>query len=588
MTRAFAYARYSCDNQREESIVAQFRAIHAYAEKHGIEIVREYSDEAESAKTDDRPEFQRMFDDIPGSGIDTMLVHKQDRFSRSRQDSAIYKGVLARAGVRLILVDQPLDDSPESVIMEALLEGMAEYYSRNLARETMKGLKENAYQCKHTGGVPPLGYILAPDKTYLVEPSEAETVQRIFAMYAAGRGYDDILDTMRQQRTKTGGVFTKNSISAILWNEKYIGTFVFNRTARAARNSHKSKPDAEVIRIPGGVPRIVDNATWNIVQERLTDNRRNPAARARHVYLLSGKLICGKCGAVMVGTTSVSGQSKTEYSYYVCGTRDRSRTCDMPRIGADRVEGAVLDAIDERLRGVSVDAILEKVMEQMDEEPEDVRSARDELRTVQRQSASIISAIKDGAYHPAMKDELSALSEREAVLKERIASSRPISAPTREDVAAFLEKLQNIKKLSRDSQKAVIADLVDKIVVLGEDDLHIDFRIIRAPMGASPRNHLKNPSFRGFFLYFGLGFDCFCTRFYCYHLIFTPSCIQCAKHRVQFIADIGDKCVNRGLLFLLLMRIDLARHMWAGVTKRFLRYQYIYTHIFEQGGMQGL
>lgn len=482
--KAFAYARYSTDSQREESIVAQLRAIHEYADRHGIEIIREYSDEAESARTDDRPQFRKMFADIPGSGIDTMLVHKQDRFSRSRQDSAIYKGMLARAGVRLILVDQPLDDSPESVIMEAMLEGMAEYYSRNLARETMKGLKENAYQCKHTGGVPPLGYALTKEKTYVTEPSEAEIVQRIFAMYAAGHSYDEIIETMRDCRTKNGGVFAKNSISSILRNEKYIGTFVFNRTSRSAKNSHRSKPDADIIRVVGGVPRIIDDATWNAVQKRLNDHRRNASNKAKVVYLLSGKLVCGKCGARMSGSTTISGQSKTPHSYYACGNRVASHTCDMPRISASKIEAAVLEAIDKRLNACefNVDDVYAKVLEQQAEEPPEIKAARVELKTVGKQAASIVAAIKDGAYHPSMKDTLSALTERENELKARIAAASIVEPPTREDVAAFLRKAQNVKKLSRDNQKAAISDLVERILVYDPQTIHMDFRILRIPM----------------------------------------------------------------------------------------------------------
>ncbi len=501
--KAFVYARFSSDNQREESIEAQLRAIHDYAERNGIEIVHEYTDEAKSATTDKRPAFQRMFADLPGSGIGMVIVHKLDRFSRDRYDSAFYKRELKQAGVRLVSVLEPLDGSPESIILESVLEGMAEYYSRNLARETMKGLMETAYKCKHTGGIPPLGYTLAADKTYVIEPSEAEVVRQIFSMYADGRGYDDIIEALRTRRTKSGGAFAKNSISSILRNEKYIGTFVFNRTSRSAKNSHKSKPEEDIVRIVGGVPRIIDDVTWNRVQERLSDNKHNAASGAKNIYLLTGKLFCGKCGAAMVGTTTTSGQSKTKYSYYVCGNRDRSRTCDLPRISASRVEGAVLNAIENRLSVCesNIDIILRMVLEQAGEEPPEIVAARSELATVKRQSAALVAAIKDGAYHPSMKNELSALMERETVLVNTISASRPLEPTTREDVAAFLATAQNIKKLSRIDQRAAISSLVERVTVFDEDDIHIDFRIFRAPNGAPPRNQITKAVQQGGFCY---------------------------------------------------------------------------------------
>ncbi|MEW8957513.1 MAG: recombinase family protein [Moorella sp. (in: firmicutes)] len=190
--KAVAYARFSSDNQREESITAQLRAIHDYAEKHGVIIVREYIDEARSATTDDRPEFLRMIEEVTSGclQVDYVYVHKLDRFARNRYDSAIYRHKLASKGIRLIAVTQPLDDSPESVILEAMLEAMAEYYSKNLGREVMKGMRETAFQCRHTGGKPPLGYDIEPGSNkYIINEREAEAVRIIFSMYLQGCSY---------------------------------------------------------------------------------------------------------------------------------------------------------------------------------------------------------------------------------------------------------------------------------------------------------------------------------------------------------------------------------------------------------------
>ncbi len=120
---------------------------------------------------------------------------------------------------------------------------MAEYYSRNLAREVMKGMKETALQCKHTGGKPPLGYDVASDKTYIINEQETQIVRTFFEMYAAGKGYSEIIN-QEGHKTQTGRPFGKNSIHYILKNEKYKGVYIFNRTERkinGKRNHHKSK-----------------------------------------------------------------------------------------------------------------------------------------------------------------------------------------------------------------------------------------------------------------------------------------------------------------------------------------------------------
>ena len=152
ITYVVAYARFSSDNQREESIDAQLRAIRSYCDQKDYILLDTYVDEARSATTDDRPSFQRMVRDAAAGNFSAVIVHKLDRFSRNRYDSAIYKKQLRDHGVRVESVLEHLDDSPESVILESLLEGMSEYYSKNLAREVRKGQNENALKCRHNGG----------------------------------------------------------------------------------------------------------------------------------------------------------------------------------------------------------------------------------------------------------------------------------------------------------------------------------------------------------------------------------------------------------------------------------------------------
>lgn len=203
------YARFSSDNQRSESIDAQIRAMKAYCQQKHFIIVNTYVDEAKSATTDRRPAFQQMIADSSSRTFDILLVHKLDRFARNRYDSAVYKRELKKNGVAVYSVLENLDDSLESIMMESVLEGMSEYYSQNLAREVMKGMRETALQCKHTGGKPPLGYdVDAVTRKLVINPEEAEAVKLIFAMYSMGYGYSPILAALYQRgyRTKNGNV----------------------------------------------------------------------------------------------------------------------------------------------------------------------------------------------------------------------------------------------------------------------------------------------------------------------------------------------------------------------------------------------
>lgn len=147
---AVIYARYSSDNQREESIEGQLRECKEYADQNGITVVRTYIDRALSAKTDSRPQFQQMIHDSATHTFEAVLVWKLDRFSRNRYDSAHYKRILKNNRVHVVSVTEPISNTPEGIMLESLLEGMAEYYSAELAEKVSRGHKENALKASST------------------------------------------------------------------------------------------------------------------------------------------------------------------------------------------------------------------------------------------------------------------------------------------------------------------------------------------------------------------------------------------------------------------------------------------------------
>ena len=152
MTKAVIYARYSSHNQREESIEGQIRECQDFAARNDMTIVGEYIDRAVSGKTDNRADFQRMIRDSERGRFQVVLVYAIDRFARNRYDSAIYKAKLKKNGVKVFYAKQYIPDTPEGIILESVMEGYAEYYSQNLSIHVKRGMKENALQCKATGG----------------------------------------------------------------------------------------------------------------------------------------------------------------------------------------------------------------------------------------------------------------------------------------------------------------------------------------------------------------------------------------------------------------------------------------------------
>lgn len=489
MERAAIYARYSSDNQREESIDAQIRAITDYCQKNNIAIVKVYIDEAKSATSDNRPRFLEMISDSEKRLFDIIIVHKLDRFSRDRYDSAHYKRILKNNNVRLLSVLENLDGSPESIILESVLEGMAEYYSKNLSREVMKGMKETALQCKHTGGKPPLGYDVAQDKTYKINNIQAEAVNIIFTMYADGLGYSDILKKLKQggYKTQTGRSFGKNSIHDILKNEKYRGVYIFNRTIKkqqgtGKRNNRKSKPSDEIIRIENGMPRIISDEIWERVQSRMNQNKKG-ANSAKETYLLSGIIKCGKCRGSMTGARKYAGRNKSLYLSYECSTRKRTKSCDMKSISKDFVENLVINKLIENIfNPEAIESVVQKIIKHSADQAAsistDIKLLENQVVGIQTEINNIVNAIAAGMFHSSMKEKMDDLECKKALLSNRLEEAKyqsKLHSPSEDMIRQYLKKDADIKDKSLDEQKRIIQTYVKEVIVF---DDYIDITTI--------------------------------------------------------------------------------------------------------------
>lgn len=290
---AVIYARYSSDNQREESIEGQLRECEEYAKRKGITVLSTYIDRALSARTDDRPEFQRMIRDSTKGLFDVVLVWRLDRFVRNRYDSARYKHILKKNGVKVVSARETIAEDSTGILLESMLEGYAEFFSAELSEKVQRGLTENALKAKNNGGGIPLGYVLNHQTQKLeIDPVTAPLVVEIFNRYADGETVRSIVDDFNRRglRTRRGRPFRLNSLSGLLTNRKYIGVYQY-----------------QDIVIDGGVPAIVPQELFDRVQRRKERNRRAPAAAKAEVrYLLTTKLFCGRCGCMMVGESGTS------------------------------------------------------------------------------------------------------------------------------------------------------------------------------------------------------------------------------------------------------------------------------------------
>jgi site-specific DNA recombinase len=388
--------------------------------------------------------------------------------------------ILEENNVELISVKERLDKTPQGKLMLYVIVGMNEFYSANLAQETMKGLKENAYKCLYTGGVPPLGYDVNPDKTFRVNEPEASAVRLIFEMYAGGSGYTEILRALsaRALKTKRGKAFGANSIHDLLTNEKYIGTYVFNKSAsrdsRGRMNRHKYKSDEQIIRIPDGIPAIVSPELWKAVQIKLKTNQHKAARnKAKINYLLSGKIFCGICGSAMTGEVRYA--KGHEYAYYRCSRGQRTKECTQRSVPKDLVEQSVIQQINDKIfSSKNIDAICQRIYvsyKQVDGSDEATRLKR-EIEGLYTKIGNVTRAIADGVIAPELKETLNGLSQKKKTLRIKLLELQSVPEPKKqslEEIKAAFQGCADFGKLHPEQQKKIIQKFVDRVIVFPDD-----------------------------------------------------------------------------------------------------------------------
>ena len=453
---AVIYARYSSDSQREESIEGQLRECREYAERNNMTIVGTYIDRALSAKTADRPEFQHMIKDSAKELFEIVLVWKLDRFSRDRYDSAHYKHILKKNGVKVISAKEHISEGPEGIILEAMLEGYAEFYSAELSEKIHRGQKENALKGKNNGGGVPLGYLLDKKAQKLViDPTTAPLVVEVFEKYADGKSVRSIVEDFnaRGLKTKRGQPFNINSFSSLLKNRKYIGEYRYQ----------------DVV-IEGGVPAIVPEDLFNRVQERMEKNRHAPAmAKAKEDYLLTTKLFCGKCERMMVGESGKSHTGAMHY-YYKCSGAKRLKDCDKKAVRKDWIERVVVRLTMQRVMDEEkINRLIDAILVMQEQEDTTTPALRSQLAETESSIGNILKAIEQGIFTPSTKQRLDELEARKEEILVNIQTAE-LQRPklTREQMTAWFEQFRHGDPANRDFQKRLIDTFVNAVYVFDD------------------------------------------------------------------------------------------------------------------------
>jgi len=459
---AVSYARYSSSVQRDVSIEQQLQDIRAFAKREGYTIIKEYADHAKSGfkRVKNRDAFQRMMTDAEKGSFDTVIAWKVDRFGRSREDSAIYKGRLRRHGVSVVYAMEPIPEGAAGVLLEGMLEATAEWYSRNLSENVTRGMHDNASKCLFNG-TKIVGYCRGNDGRYALDPVEAPIVRDVFAKFAAGSSAAAIARDLQASgiTTARGYAWSSQAVLRVLKNERYAGVYMWG--------GHRTE---------GGMPAIVSHQEWEAVQDMIKVNRRIVHQDQADDFILTGKLFCGHCGAAMIGDSGTS-KSGSRYHYYTCLNHKNHKSCDKKPLRKEETEERVISfLVDQVLTDEMIELLADKVVEE-----EKKRKAASVLPAMEKELASVNVQIKNvnraiasGVWSDSTIVMLKDLEAQAADLAASISSQRAIEADFADrDMVVFL--MNKMKKLDRNdpAQRSVLIDTFVNAIYVYDDHFRL-------------------------------------------------------------------------------------------------------------------
>lgn len=481
--RAVAYARYSSNNQREESIDAQLRAINEFCNRERIDLLEEFSDEAQTGKNDGRDDFQRMVNAILKGHIvvDAVLVHKFNRFARNKYDSALYKKRLREIGVRVVSVTQKIDDTPEGEMLEGFIEVIDEYYSANLALEVKKGLKENALKGKYTGGKIPYGLRVDEDGFFCPDEKTAPVVRRIFEMYADGVPKSVICQQLNEEghRNQYGRFFNTRTIYDMLRNEKYVGVYIY-------RHTHE-----ETIKLEGVIKDpIIDVELWDKVTALRQVKNKPKFREQKRYYYMTGKAVCGCCGSTYCGAGAKKTASNNIAAYYKCSGKVKAKNgCKNTSLNKEYYEQRVLEKVTEAVfTPERVRYIAEQVYKQLEEERQKplipTATLKKQLAEVKAEQAELLKIMLKSKLSPEILEaEETALAHKQKVLEKNIKknseleNSHTISV---EKIVNYINAFKVFINEKKDDQhiyiKAIFDTFVNEVVV-NPDEITVKIKV---------------------------------------------------------------------------------------------------------------
>lgn len=458
--RAAGYGRVSTEEQASEgySLEAQREKNIAFIQLQNWTLVGYFSDPGYSGKNLNRPDMQRLIQEIERGNVDVLVVHKLDRLTRNIGDLYDLLELFERHRVKFVSITENIDTSTAMGRMFVFLLGIfAQWYRENLAEEVRKGMSQRAKKGLHNVTVPLYGYERTKDGKLIAKPEEAKWVKWIFEEYLAGKGSSNIAKRLNDMgiRRNRGAKWDQHKVMLTLTNWHYIGKVHWKEA---------DKPENERIIAQGDHEAIISPETFEAAQRLLKRRKEGFASRTSYEYVYSGIVRCGKCGGTYKGKYNKRGKSNNLYRGYVCSNNERYGSCDQSGISEMNLTKLLFDSIQtvHHLPNWSDNA--------------DQRNEREEIRKLLEASEARRSrwqmAFGDG-YMPyedfakRMKEEMVRAAELERKLAE-LPEDIPSRITFEEAVTAMEELKQNWPLLDQMTRKQTIQSIFRSITILKE------------------------------------------------------------------------------------------------------------------------
>ena len=445
--KAVIYARYSSEKQTEQSIEGQIHYCQEYADTHNLQIINIYVDRAKTGRNDNREEFQKLLSDSDKKLFSTILIYAFDRFARNRYDSTINKARLKKNNIKLISVTQPISENPEGILLESLLEGLAEYYSEELSQKLRRGRRESVEKGQYVGGFVPYGYQIE-QKKYGINLQEAKNVKLIYKLYKDFRNYNKVIAFLKTNNilNRNNNNFKEHQVKNILKNIIYTGYL-------------KIGPYS----CENAVPVIINSKEFEEINLIMKDNKFCCSKSPKN-FILTGKMICGECGANFIGDSGTSKTGKSYY-YYTCQNRKSNNGCKIKKYPKDKLEEFIFQkAKDELTNEDTLNLITDKISQLIKEKNYDkeIDEIKKELISIDNKLTNILKAVENGIINDKIKNQNEELCLNKSLLEDKLQAIKnsPLKSLSIEQIKAFITD-----NYAKSNKKELIIGLVYKIYV---------------------------------------------------------------------------------------------------------------------------